>query len=224
VRTGRRGQFWREWALPGLAAILVGVGALLLAAGCGTRNLVSTIPPDVGTTAPAAATAPGRTMPMMSPGHTMPVTSRAAPVRIVIPAIGVDAPVMQLGLNADRTIQVPPLGDHNLAGWYKYGSSPGQPGPAVIVGHIDSYQGASVFYRLRYLVKGDQVRITLANGQVVTFAVDGLQQVSKTAFPTQSVYGFTKDPELRLVTCGGDFNPATGSYLSDIIVYAHLTG
>jgi len=147
---------------------------------------------------------------------------RVPPVRIEIPAIGVSAPVMQLGLNPDKTIQVPPLANLNLAGWYKYGAAPGQPGPAVIVGHIDSTAGAAVFFRLRYLTRGEKVYVTLASGRTVTFAVDGLQQVPKTAFPTARVYGPTRDAELRLVTCGGVFDPATGHYLSDVIVFASL--
>ena len=129
---------------------------------------------------------------------------------------------MQLGLNSDRTIQVPPLADHNLAGWYKYGASPGQIGAAVIVGHIDSAAGPSVFFELRDLHHGDSIYVTLSDGHVAVFAVDGLQQVSKGAFPTVSVYGQISYAGLRLVTCGGVFDSATGSYLSDVIVYAHL--
>jgi len=129
---------------------------------------------------------------------------------------------MQLGLNSDRTIQVPPLANHNLAGWYKYGATPGQEGAAVIVGHIDSTTGASVFFNLRNLRKGDRVYVTLADKQAAVFAVDGLQQVPKTAFPTASVYGQLPYAGLRLVTCGGVFDPSTGHYLSDVIVYAHL--
>jgi LPXTG-site transpeptidase (sortase) family protein len=144
------------------------------------------------------------------------------PVSIRIPGIDVSAPVMQLGLNSDGTIQVPPLESHNLAGWYKYGASPGQKGAAVIVGHIDSTTGPSVFFRLRDLHTGDLIYVNLDNGHVATFAVDGLQQVPKTSFPTASVYGHLAYAGLRLVTCGGVFNPATGSYLSDVIVYAHL--
>lgn len=144
------------------------------------------------------------------------------PVRIVIPAIGVSAPVMQLGLNPDHTIQVPPLENHNLAGWYKYDAVPGQEGAAVIAGHIDSSTGASVFYRLRYLKAGDRVYVTLANGQAVAFAVTGLQQVAKTAFPTQAVYGNPGYPALRLVTCGGQFDYATGHYLSNLIAYSKM--
>ena len=129
---------------------------------------------------------------------------------------------MQLGLNADRTIQVPPLSNLNLAGWYKYGPAPGQAGPAVIVGHIDSTAGAAVFFRIRYLTKGELVYVTLADGKTDVFAVDGVQQVPKTAFPTASVYGKLSYAGLRLITCGGVFDPSTGHYLSDVIVYAHL--
>lgn len=129
---------------------------------------------------------------------------------------------MQLGLNSDGTIQVPPLADHNLAGWYKYGAAPGQAGAAVIVGHIDSAAGASVFFNLRNLAKGDRIYVTLADKHAEGFSVDGLQQVPKTSFPTVSVYGHLSYAGLRLVTCGGDFDSATGSYLSDVIVYAHL--
>ena len=129
---------------------------------------------------------------------------------------------MELGLNADKTIQVPPLANLNLAGWYKYGPTPGQEGPAVIVGHIDSTAGAAVFYKIRYLTRGERIYVTLDNGYVTVFAVDGLQQVPKTAFPTASVYGKLPYAGLRLITCGGVFDPATGHYLSNVIVYAHL--
>jgi len=203
--------------LTGLSAVLLAAGSLLIIAGCGTRSQVSVIPPDVGTAPPSSVPAP-------SSGSPVTITSpRKVPVRIVIPAIGVDAPVMQLGLNPDRTIQVPPLADPNLAGWYKYGPAPGQIGPAVIVGHIDSVaSGGEVFYKLRYLVRGDKVVIYQAGGGTVTYVVDGLQQVPKTAFPTRSVYGSVPYPALRLVTCGGVFNPATHSYESNVIVYGHL--
>jgi sortase (surface protein transpeptidase) len=147
---------------------------------------------------------------------------RSVPVAIRIPAIGVNAPVMELGLNSDRTIQVPPLSNLNLAGWYKYGAAPGQQGAAVIVGHIDSTAGAAVFFRLRYLTRGELVYVALADGKTAVFTVDGLQQVPKTAFPTMRVYGPVPYAGLRLVTCGGVFDPATGHYLSDVIVFAHL--
>ncbi len=128
---------------------------------------------------------------------------------------------MKLGLD-DGALAVPPLANHNLAGWYEYGATPGQEGPAVMAGHIDSSSGPSVFYRLRYLKDGDRVSITLQDGKVATFAVTGLQQVTKTAFPTNEVYGPLSYSGLRLITCGGTFDYATGHYLSNVIVYARL--
>jgi LPXTG-site transpeptidase (sortase) family protein len=148
--------------------------------------------------------------------------ARSAPVRIRIPGIGVDAPVMKVGRDADGTVQVPPLADHNLTGWYRYGPAPGQRGPAVILGHVDSTAGISVFYYLKNLHAGDKVYVTLADGKVAAFAVDGLQRVAKDAFPTASVYGKSGYPSLRLITCGGPFDKATGHYADNVIVYAHL--
>ena len=169
------------------------------------------IPPSITTVAPRLASDPG----------ARPL-ARSAPVRIRIPGIGVNAPVMKLGRDADGTVQVPPLGEHNLTGWYRYGPSPGQRGPAVILGHVDSTTGISVFYYLRNLHAGDTVYVTLADGKVAAFAVDGLQRVAKDAFPTASVYGKAGYPSLRLITCGGPFDQATGHYVDNIIVYAHL--
>jgi LPXTG-site transpeptidase (sortase) family protein len=148
--------------------------------------------------------------------------ARSAPVTIRIPGIGVDAPVMKVGRDADGTVQVPPLADHNLTGWYQYGPAPGQRGPAVILGHVDSTAGISVFYYLKNLHAGDKVYVTLADGKVAAFAVDGLQRVAKDAFPTASVYGKSGYPSLRLITCGGPFDKATGHYADNVIVYAHL--
>jgi LPXTG-site transpeptidase (sortase) family protein len=150
--------------------------------------------------------------------------ARSAPVRIRIPAIAVNAPVIALGLNADGTIQVPPLAEHNLTGWYKYGPTPGQQGPAVILGHVDSLTGPSVFYRLKDLRKGDTVYITLADGQRPAFTVDGIQEAAKDDFPTSAVYGQVAYQGLRLITCGGPFDTASGHYVDNIIIYAHRAG
>jgi LPXTG-site transpeptidase (sortase) family protein len=169
------------------------------------------IPPSITTVAPRLASDPRAR-----------ALARSAPVKIRIPAIGVDAPVMEVGRDADGTVQVPPLAEHNLTGWYRYGPSPGQRGPAVILGHVDSTAGISVFYRLRNMHAGDTVYVTLADGKVAAFAVDGLQKVAKDAFPTASVYGKAGYPSLRLITCGGPFDQATGHYVDNIIVYAHL--
>lgn len=150
------------------------------------------------------------------------VLARSVPVSIRVPDIGVSAPVEEVGDNADGTVQVPPLDSHDLTGWYEYGPTPGQRGDSVILGHVDSATGPSVFYYLKDLKAGDRIYVTLADGKVASFEVDGLQKVSKDAFPTASVYGKSSYASLRLITCGGTFDETTGHYLYNIIVYAHL--
>jgi len=171
------------------------------------------IPVSIGTATPEVNGSP----------VAQPMTA-SIPVRIEIPAIGVNAPVTELGLNADGTVQVPPLDNHDLAGWYKGSSTPGADGAAVMLGHVDSWSGGSVFFKIKDLKPGDKVDIARANGSTAVFTVDGLQKASKVAFPTSQVYGSPGYPALRLITCGGPFDAATGSYLDNIIVYAHLTG
>jgi sortase (surface protein transpeptidase) len=143
------------------------------------------------------------------------------PVRLVIPAIGVDAPVVGEGLDAQGALEAPPLAEHNLTGWYHGGPSPGEFGPAVIEGHVDSKAGPSVFYNLGRLTQGTQVQVIRADGRRAVFQVDSLEQVSKNAFPTRKVYGPLPYSGLRLITCGGTFNQSRGSYTDNIIVYAH---
>ncbi len=172
-----------------------------------------------GTYIPPAVTT---TPPRLDHDRGARTLARSVPVKIMIPGIGVDAAVTRVGRDADGSVQVPPLDAHNLTGWYRYGPAPGQGGPAVILGHVDSRTGISVFYRLRDLHAGDRVYVTLADGKVAAFVVDGLQKVAKDAFPSASVYGQAGYPSLRLITCGGPFDQATGHYVDNIIVYAHL--
>jgi LPXTG-site transpeptidase (sortase) family protein len=205
-----------RWALgTAIAAVVVCAGGISVAAfGLTTRapeGGSALIPASVTTLAP-------------KPRHDAGARplARSVPVSIRIPAIGVSAPVERIGRNANGSVQVPPLDNHNLVGWYKYGATPGQRGAAVILGHVDSITGISVFYDLKDLRAGQKVYVTLADGKVATFAVDGVQKVAKSAFPTASVYGKSSFPSLRLITCGGYFDEATGHYLDNIIVYAHL--
>jgi sortase (surface protein transpeptidase) len=148
--------------------------------------------------------------------------NRALPVRITIPRIHVNAPVEPLGQNPDGTVEVPTLTRPNLAGWYKYGPTPGQKGAAVVLGHVDAHRHQAVFFRLGSLHRGDRIHVTRAGGTTATFAVDSVVPVAKDAFPTQSVYGKTKYAALRVVTCGGKYDKKTMHYLDNIIVYAHL--
>jgi hypothetical protein len=140
------------------------------------------------------------------------------PVRIVIPALGVVAPVTRLGLEADGELEVPT--DYSRTGWWSGGFEPGQTGPAVIVGHIDSDSGPAVFANLRELQRGDAVQVFRADGRVVEFEVERMEEHDKTQFPTDGVYGETAEPELRLLTCGGEFDESKGHYERNVIVWA----
>jgi sortase (surface protein transpeptidase) len=139
------------------------------------------------------------------------------PRSVSIHKIGVDAEVVRLGLTADGALEVPE--DFGRTGWWQGGSVPGQPGPAVIVGHVDSKAGPAVFSRLDELSPGDLVEVTSAGG-TVSFAVQRLEQHPKDAFPTDAVYGPTPGPSLRLITCAGSFDHDAGHYRDNLIVFA----
>ncbi len=140
------------------------------------------------------------------------------PERVVIPAIGVDADVIELGSREDGTMEVPT--DFAQAGWFRHGPRPGRVGPALIAGHVDDQTGPAVFFRLAELSPGDHIEVHGQDGEVVTFAVRELEQHPKDAFPTERVYAGTAGSELRLVTCGGAFDRDVRSYRDNIIVYA----
>ena len=153
-----------------------------------------------------------------------PTLARSVPVSLSIPAISVGSKLLRLGLGSDGTMQVPPLfAKPSEAGWYEYSPTPGQVGPSVIVGHINTYQGPSVFYRLGAMRPGEEVDVGLADGTTAIFRVTGVRAYSKANFPSGTVYGPTDNAALRLITCGGDFDPTTGHYLGSTVVYASLT-
>jgi sortase (surface protein transpeptidase) len=145
------------------------------------------------------------------------------PVRIEIPRIGVASTLDLLGRKRDGTVQTPPLSRAGVAGWYALGPRPGEPGSAVILGHVDSEGGPAVFFRLRELRRGDQVKVTRADGSSVRFVVRRTAQYDKRRFPTDEVYYPTLTSTLRLVTCGGEFDATEGHYRSNIIVFAAAT-
>ena len=160
----------------------------------------------------------------IAPAGHGPSLQRSMPVSVDIPAIGVTSKLLRLGLNADGTIQVPSLvTSAGEAAWYKYSATPGQIGASVIEGHVDSYQGPAVFYRLGALHPGDTIDVTLADGVTAIFRVTGVRQYPKSNFPTAAIYGGTDYAALRLITCGGVFDYATGHYLSSTVVFASLT-
>lgn len=151
---------------------------------------------------------------------SVPVTHPIAePARMVIPAISVRAKLIPVGLLDDGAMETPPFG---LAGWYKLGPVPGATGPAVIVAHVDSKKGPDVFYRLRELKPGDKVEVYGADGDVAVFTVESQEEVLKKDLPTERIWNQTDQAVLRLITCGGEFDAASGHYLSNTIVYAHL--
>lgn len=216
------------------AATVVAVGVLV--GGCHTgysaegsgrltsiagpiQPVVSTL--DATTGMPSLPSVPST--PLTSPPSTVTRSAGALPVRLSIPAIDAVSSLIPLGLNRDDSVQVPPVSTPMQAGWFDGGAAPGEPGPAVLLGHVDGDRQAGIFFRLHELTPGAQVLITRADGSVVRFTVTKVVKVAKGDFPTQAVYGPTADPELRLVTCGGTFDSAAHSYVDNVIVYATLS-
>jgi LPXTG-site transpeptidase (sortase) family protein len=162
---------------------------------------------------PASSTARGRWVDGASPPGGPP------PTRLRISAIGVDAPLEDLRLDANGALKPPADFDH--AGWYADGSKPGDVGPAVIAGHVDSRKGPAVFFRLHELHPGDKVEVARGTGWV-TFRILAVRRYPKTQFPTDEVYAPTPNAQLRLITCGGAFDTTRRSYMDNVVVYAVL--
>ena len=197
------------------SALVAGGGFVIFQAATGeaSRTMTggaTTVPTTVRTSAP------------VPPAETAAQLTRSVPVRIIIPSLRVNAPVMFLGPEPGGSIQVPPLANHNLAGWYDRSVMPGRDGTSVILGHVDSFTGTSVFYDVKYLVPGELVEVVRADGSTATFAVDGVREVAKATFPSRDIYGNTRYPGLRLITCGGPFDSTSRQYLDNIVVYTHL--
>jgi hypothetical protein len=163
--------------------------------------------------APAPASPPGP----VAVAAAAPAVA-AAPIRVRVPSVGVDSPLAPLGTDAAGAL-VPPE-DFARAGWFTGGPAPGEIGPAVVAGHVDSWTGPAVFFRLHEISAGAEVLVDRADGTTVRFAVTRVARYAKDDFPTDEVYGPTTGAELRLVTCGGEFDPARRSYLENVVVYA----
>jgi Sortase domain len=216
-RHARRTPLWRQVARrPLTAAVLLGgvlttavtvVGLLMLTGGPGH-------PPATTSAAPYGLTPLGATAPLPKPATlTAPL-----PVALRIPAIGVRTRLIRLGITEQGTLQVP--GSPSVAGWYTGSPRPGEIGSSIIAGHIDSYLGPGIFYRLGELHPGNRIYVLQADGRLAVFQVTGVQQYPKAHFPTAAVYGPVPDAELRLITCGGTFDYATRKYLSNVVVYS----
>jgi hypothetical protein len=218
ARHGRPGPVWRKVARRPVAATVLLV-SLALAAVAGTGLLLrSGRPGHPAAPLPAAAT---RLVPVGRPAALPRPAGRGQvplPVALRIPAIGVRTRLIRLGITAQGTLQVP--ASTSVAGWYTGSPRPGAVGSSVIAGHIDSYLGPGVFYRLRLLHPGNKIYVRQADGQLATFRVTAVHQYPKAHFPTARVYGPTPDAELHLITCGGTFDPATGTYLSNVVVFS----
>ncbi|HEY5833844.1 class F sortase [Streptomyces sp.] len=203
-------------------ATRAGLAAAVAALGIGgwmTYDGVRVQTPPRPSVADALTARPGSAHSTSGPDATAMTFS--PPVRIRIPSIGVDAPVVALGADTAGHLRVPPEDDRNLAGWYRDGASPGAAGNAVMDGHVDTPRGRAVFYGLGALHKGATVSVTRADRSTAEFSVYGIEVYAKDAFPDERVYGPTSKPELRLLTCGGGHTKATG-YLGNVVVYARL--
>ncbi|WP_258395070.1 MULTISPECIES: class F sortase [unclassified Streptomyces] len=147
----------------------------------------------------------------------------ARPLRVTVPAIGVDAPLTDLALQDDGHLAAPPETDANLAGWWAHGPSPGTRGTAIIAGHVDIPAGPAVFYNLGALRSGMRITISRADGTTARFTIDSINVYDAADFPDDTVYADTGRPELRLITCGGGFDRARRQYRGNVVVSAHLT-
>ncbi|MGW3123285.1 class F sortase [Streptomyces sp. NPDC001107] len=195
----------RALAAMALAALLVACGG----PGATTGSSAGNTPASTPSSSPP-------------PAKSVSAVGRSVPVGLRIPAIGVDTPVMRLGLAADGSVQVPPIAAHDRAGWYEHSPTPGQRGPSVILGHVTvGAYGDGVFRRLGELHRGEKIVTRLENGTAAVFAVTDVRTVAKAHFPSNEVYGNVNRPELRLITCGGK---RTGDgYLDNVIVFAVLS-
>jgi sortase (surface protein transpeptidase) len=216
-RRGRHISPIRVVRRPAAAAALIGGLLVAGASAAGLAVASQTGHPAVPVGKPTLIPVPlGRqaAVPQPSPSQV------PEPVRLIIPSIGVRTGLVHLGLTSSGALQVPAT--TAVAGWYTGSARPGAIGAAVIAGHIDSVSGPGVFFRLRLLRPGERVYVRRADGSLAVFEVTAVHSYLKVRFPTMAVYGPVPAAELRLITCGGTFDYATGHYLSNVIVYADL--
>jgi hypothetical protein len=179
-------------------------------------------PPPLVSAAPAP-TPTGRPLRAML-GRRSPALDRSPPTKIVIPSINLRAALDTVGLRPDGTIETPPYERAHRAAWYRLGPTPGERGAAVLVGHVDSKKAVAVFWYLTRIARGDEIQVTREDRRTALFTVTSIEEFTKTAFPTDRVYAGSDTPRLRLVTCGGRWDPARGEYQDNVVVFATLTG
>ena len=206
---------------PASAAVAQPTATASQSAGSATTG-TSTVGRSSGSNAGSAPVPPGQAAPQ-AVGPRGPILPRSKPTQLAIPSLGVTSDLLNLGLAADDSVEVPPLGRDSKAGWFNGSPTPGQLGPSVILGHVDSAKyGPGVFFKLGALKPGSVVNVTRADGTVAVFRVDRVVSYPKNSFPTLDVYGNTPNAALRLITCGGKFDFTSHHYLSNIVAYASL--
>lgn len=172
-------------------------------------------------TPPVASAESAHTSTEQQSAPTVKHLTKSTPTSLMISSIKVNVDIKSMGQATDGTIETPGLFE-NVVGWYKFSPTPGEIGPAVILGHVDTYKGPSVFWRLGELKAGDDIQVTREDGSTATFKVTALEQYSQSDFPTEKVYGNTSDSELRLITCGGTYNYSSLRYNKNTVVYATI--
>ncbi|MCX5253861.1 class F sortase [Streptomyces canus] len=197
----------------GVIALVLLTGLALIRNGSGEF--------DVGPPQPASAAAADSRVHGSVFGNAPAPLPYAAPDRVSIPAIRVDAPMLPVGLDSDGWVGAPPPEDPNLAGWFTGAVSPGEKGTAVVVGHVDNKQGPAVFYALGALKKGNRVEIRRKDGKTAVFEIYGIEVFEKNNFPGDRVYASKGTPELRVITCGGGFSKHNG-YDGNVVAFARL--
>ncbi|MFD3324311.1 class F sortase [Streptomyces sp. NPDC058701] len=216
--------------------------ATLLLAGCSGQDPAAPSTPQgqsrpggapaagAGADAPAGEVSPGRSASPGAGAHSSadagaqvkPALARSEPQKISIPSLGVSSSLETLRQNADGTMETPK--DPGLAGWYEPGPTPGSQGPAVIAGHVTWNGSSAVFEKLKTMKAGDTIKVTRRDNKTVTFTVNRVAEYPKAEFPTLEVYKNLDHAGLRLVTCGGDFDPKKNYYDSNVVVFARMTG
>lgn len=188
----------------------------------GSEGLAAAVGPG-GTAQPltqAVATAP----PPVPPQPPAPAMQPSSPKRLIVPKLGINAPITSVGTDKVGAIETPSINNPNLVGWYRDGPTAGEAGPAVMLGHKDTTTRSAVFTRLHELKYGDTIEVVRMDGTVSIFTVGGVEQANKLTFPTDRVYGSRDNAQLRLITCGGTYNQTTRHYVDNVIVYATMTG
>ncbi|MFJ9516659.1 class F sortase [Kitasatospora sp. NPDC101801] len=202
----------RRRARPRAPRLLSGLSALLAVGAW-----------QIGLSAPPGPVSPVAAPPVLASAvPDVGGLARAVPVRLRIPALGIDTPLVPLTLDQDGALRPPDPDGPDLVGWYAAGTSPGETGTALITGHVDTARGPAAFFGLSTLTAGQQVEVARDDGSTGRFTVDAVVNHPKSDFPEQRVYAAAPRPELRLITCGGRYDRAHGGYQENTVVYAHL--